>query len=268
MDSAQPKPEAAASSAPHAAHTDAVPLNSTTATTASSVASDASVASPAAVAALANDLAYTLTVAQTRELFVAHNRKVPAERTIQNYCIEGNIAAQKIRTTYGSEWLINERSLQNFIQGQPVLATATTASHAPQATHTDAVPLNSATATTASSVASDASVARFAEVAPIGERRNIADVLIENARLLAVSEGKDRIIDEKNEQISELRDDRAFLRDEIREARRNRDDVKNIAERMLDTLKSMALGRLGMTDVTTSAPEHRQSTTVNPGSQS
>ena len=142
------------------------------------------------------------------------------------------------------------------------------ASSAPHAAHTDAVPLNSATATTASSVASDASVARFAEVAPIGERRNIADVLIENARLLAVSEGKDRIIDEKNEQISELRDDRAFLRDEIREARRNRDDVKNIAERMLDTLKSMALGRLGMTDVTTSAPEHRQSTTVNPGSQS
>ena len=41
-----------------------------------------------------------------------------------------------------------------------------------------------------------------------------------------------------------MREDRSFLREEIREARRNLDDVKNIAERRLGTLKTMAIGRL------------------------
>ena len=72
---------------------------------------------------------------------------------------------------------------------------------------------------------------------PVGERRTIAGVLIENARLLAQVEGRDAI-------IQELKEDRSFLREEVREGRRTRDDVKNIAERMLDTLKTMAIGRL------------------------
>jgi hypothetical protein len=42
------------------------------------------------------------------------------------------------------------------------------------------------------------------------------------------------------------------LREEVREARKTRDDVKNIAERMLDTLKTMAIGRLA---ASSSAPE-------------
>ena len=74
---------------------------------------------------------------------------------------------------------------------------------------------------------------------PEGERRTIAEVLIENARLLAQVEGKDAI-------IVELKEDRTFLREEVREGRRSRDDVKGIAERMLDTLKTMAVGRLTM----------------------
>ena len=73
--------------------------------------------------------------------------------------------------------------------------------------------------------------------APEGERRSIAEVLIENARLVAQVEVKDAIIEE-------LKEDRSFLREEVRHARTTRDDVKNIAERMLDTLKTMAIGRL------------------------
>lgn len=64
-------------------------------------------------------------------------------------------------------------------------------------------------------------------------------MLIENARLLAEVEGRDAIIEE-------LKEDRNFLREEVREGRRTRDDVKNIAERMLDTLKTMAIGRLAV----------------------
>ncbi len=71
---------------------------------------------------------------------------------------------------------------------------------------------------------------------PAGERRSVAEVLIENAKLLAQNEGKDQI-------IVELKDDRAFLREEVREARKHRDDTRSIAEKMLQTLQAMALGR-------------------------
>ncbi len=210
--------------APLAPHDLAVALNTTPATPARSAASDAS-AEP--LAALADGLRYTLTVGQARELFATRGRKIPAERTLQNYCIEGVITAQKIRTTYGAEWLINDESLDAFINQQPRI---TTAGEAPPAPHDLAVALNKAAATSAPS---DASVALVA--APIGERRSLAEVLIENAKLFAQVEGREQV-------IVELKDDRSFLREEVREARKTRDDVKHIATRMLDTLENMAVG--------------------------
>lgn len=110
---------------------------------------------------------------------------------------------------------------------------------APLATHDDAAPLNTAPATSA---VSDASVASAPHIAPpIGERRTLADVLIENARLLATIEGKDDVIHGKEETIAELKDDRSFLRDEVREARQQRKDVKDIASRMLDAMQTIAI---------------------------
>ena len=196
-------------------------------------------AGAATITALADDLQYTLTVGQALERFGAARRKVPSERSVQRYCIDGQLAAQKIRTTYGSEWLINETSLEKLIADQPeisaVASVATSADMAPPAPpiiekHQIILPDTAATGG-----ASDAVVRTMA--APEGERRSIAEVLIENARLVAQLEGKDAI-------IVELKEDRSFLREEVREARRSRDDVKNIAERMLDTLKTMAIGRL------------------------
>ena len=192
--------------------------------------------------ALADDLEYTLTVGQALEWFAKARRKIPSERSVQRYCIDGQLAAQKIRTTYGSEWLINETSLAELIEAQPVISAA-----ASVATGADMAPPESpiletlkiiAPDTTASGSASDAVVRTMA--APEGERRSIAEVLIENARLFAQVEGKDAIIEE-------LKEDKNFLREEVREARKTRDDVKNIAERMLDTLKTMAIGRLAST---------------------
>lgn len=101
---------------------------------------------------------------------------------------------------------------------------------APPATHVVASPLNSPPATSAASAASSASA-----TVPIGEARSLAQVLVENAKLLAQVEGKEQMIEE-------LKDDRSFLREEVREARKTRDDVKSIANRMLETLESMALG--------------------------
>ena len=69
----------------------------------------------------------------------------------------------------------------------------------------------------------------------------MADVLIENARLLATIEGKDDVIHGKEETIAELKDDRSFLRDEVREARQQRKDVKDIASRMLDAMQTIAI---------------------------
>jgi hypothetical protein len=64
-------------------------------------------------------LEYTLTVGQAQQRFAELRRHVPKERTIQNYCQQGDIAAQKIRTTYGSEWIINAHSLEAFIFREP-----------------------------------------------------------------------------------------------------------------------------------------------------
>lgn len=79
-------------------------------------------ASVAGITAVADDLAYTLTVGQALEFFVVARRKPPSQRSIQRYCIEGRLAAQKIRTSYGAEWLINESSLARLIEAEPVVS--------------------------------------------------------------------------------------------------------------------------------------------------
>src|SRR5579872_1101369 len=75
----------------------------------------------ASVAALADDLEYTLTVGQAIERIAESGRKAPSGRSIQRYCIEGRLAAQKIRTIFGSEWLINESSLLRLIEAEPIV---------------------------------------------------------------------------------------------------------------------------------------------------
>jgi hypothetical protein len=194
----------------------------------------ASVASVAELTALADSLEYTITVGQAVERFVAAKRKPPSTRSIQRYCVEGQLAAQKIRTIFGAEWLINERALARLIESEPIVTGDASVAVAVE-TASPAAPTN----VIAPNHTSDEPLVGVASVAmatPIGERRTIAEVLIENARLLAQVEGRDAI-------ITELKEDRSFLREEVREGRRTRDDVKNIAERMLDTLRSMAIGR-------------------------
>jgi hypothetical protein len=208
--------------------------------------SDAGDASVSALTVLADDLEYTLTVGQVLERIAAAHRKTPSGRSVQRYCIEGRLAAKKIRTVYGSEWLINETSLARLIEAEPIITgDAANPDMAASATPT---PSSSPSHNPDTSDAGVASVASHASMTlPEGERRTIAEVLIENARLLAQVDGRDAIIDE-------LKEDRSFLREEVREARKTRDDVKNIAERMLDTLKTMAIGRLAISNPTPQDP--------------
>jgi hypothetical protein len=218
---------------------------------------DNGVAGGATLTALADELEYTLTVGQALERIVAAGRAAPSGRSIQRYCIEGRLAAKKIRTIFGSEWLINETSLAQFIASEPIVT-----GDASVATSTDTAATATPTVTPSTSPApatsdnGDASVATHTPMASsVGEKRTIAEVLIENARLLAQVEGRDAIIDE-------LKEDRTFLREEVREGRRSRDDVKTIAEHMLDTLKTIAVGRLSMP--TSSPHDPVEATIIDP----
>jgi hypothetical protein len=197
----------------------------------------------AALTALADNLEYTLTVGQVLDRIAAAHRKTPSGRSVQRYCIEGRLAAKKIRTVYGSEWLINETSLARLIEAEPIVTgDASDAVNPDMAASATPAPSSSPSLQLDIPDTGDAGVASHGSMTlPEGEKRTIAEVLIENARLFAQVEGRDAIIDE-------LKEDRSFLREEVREARKTRDDVKNIAERMLDTLKTMAIGRLAITN--------------------
>ena len=52
---------------------------------------------------------------------------------------------------------------------------------------------------------------------------------------------EEKLGDIKDQIIVELKDDRAFLREEVREARSQRNDIKTIAEKMLTTFQNIAL---------------------------
>jgi hypothetical protein len=174
---------------------------------------------------------------------------------MQRYCAEHHLAAKKIRTVFGSEWLINELSLMRLIESEPIV-TGDARDAASRDTATSATPHTekSFSYQPVTTDIGDADVANRAVVAtPVGETRTIAEVLIENARLLAQVEGRDAM-------IAELKEDRTFLREEVREGRKTRDDVKNIAERMLDTLKTIAIGRV---PITSQMPESVQATVLD-----
>ena len=191
------------------------------------------VASDANVSALDDGIKYTLTAEQALAAIAKAGRKVPSLRSLQRHCDESILRATKIKTTYGQEWLINEASLAQYITRQPQveIGVAGDATVTPPP-NTSIKTANDTNAIGDASVAGDASTPPLP--VPAGERRSVAEVLIENAKLLAQTEGKDVL-------IAELKDDRAFLREEVREARKLRDDTRSIAEKMLTTFQNIAL---------------------------
>ena len=210
---------------------------------------DASRASP--VTALADALEFNLTVPQARQLFEQHSRNVPAQRTMQNWCDLGKIAAKRItHTDRGrpvTEWLINDKSLLDFIRRQPVIkihaATSSDArdangdASAAHAAQEDVASFHPTGTPTEARAASDASAAGDA----IGERRTIAEMLIENARLLEIVTANSRVIHEKEAAITDLKNDREWLREEVRENRTLRQDIKEISRDMLQTFATVAI---------------------------
>lgn len=235
--------------APLATQSSANPLNQETASTAVSDAAGAiSDASDAAAvsAALVDARVYNVTVPQAQELFAQLRRRVPAARTIQNYCADGLIAGEKVSTATGAEWLINDESLLAFIQSKPEVETT------PMPPIMEVTPLADRPAPEPAPVVSTEAAAEIEEPAP-RETRTIAQMLVENARLAAELQGTRQVIEGKDETIAELKSDREFLRDEIKDKRRLNQDLKDITSQVLQLLDNMVEARnpqLRMADTT------------------
>ena len=201
------------------------------ATTARGDASDAA----ATQAALVDHRIYNLTVPQAQELFAKHNRRVPAARTIQNYCAEGFVAGEKVPTASGAEWLINDESLVTFIRSKPEV----TNSAAPDSAAAEPPPEPMAANVSEPTAVEPEKVTE----APVGETRTVAQMLVENARLAAELEGTRTVIAGKDETIAELKSDREFLREEIKDKRRLNQDLKDITSQVLELLDNMVESR-------------------------
>ncbi len=218
---------------------------------------------------------YTLTIGQASSLMHAQRCKFASSRKVQRMCKDGAIDCHKLSTTRNgqpvSEWLVNETSLLRRIEESeikldentavPPVATGN-ASHTPNqfgdANHKSADRKSTEKSPSALAMPNHAGIAcgdarvpdgeefhRDVMAAPneigaatdeeVGEKRTLASVLIENAKLTGELNGALNLIEE-------VRDDKEFLRDELREARAGRKDVTAIAQRMLETLESIAVG--------------------------
>ncbi len=199
--------------------------------------------------ALAHDLKFTLTIGEAQAIYRNLGRRPPSERSLQRYCAEGRVAGQKITTSFGSEWLVNEESLVRHIETQPIIGApepspsspvstvaplilqhATPAAPSPAPTASPQTPTQSATPQPPTPGAGDTD---GSDDAPVGERRRLSDVLLENARLVATIEGRHQV-------IAEMKGEQEFLREEVKDARTMRRDVTRITERMLGTLQAIA----------------------------
>lgn len=210
---------------PQAAQETILPVNEQPATDAISDARDAVADAPAA---LVDARTYNLTVGQAQQCFMEHRRRVPSERTIQDYCAKGQVDGQKVSTSTGQEWLINEQSLLAFIAIKPELTGVAATEPNPRPT---------------AGAPAAASPAPEANVVVTGEQRSLADMLIENSRLVAELHGSRDLNASKDEMIAELRDNAAFLREEIADKRRLNQDLKEITARVFDLLDSMVDAR-------------------------
>jgi hypothetical protein len=184
-------------------------------------------------------LDYTLTVGQAQQRFGELRRHVPKDRTIQNYCQKGDIAAQKIRTTFGMEWIINAPSLDAFILREPempsVASDARGAEMPTHAAHAPEISKPSAAANHSQGDASDASAIEEHDLRPAGEKRNLVDVLIQNARLLAQ-------VGDRDEMISELKQERTFMQDQVRSAVHLSERALAQGDTLLKTIQVMRIG--------------------------
>ena len=218
---------------------------------------------------------YSLTIGEASSLMLYQRCKFASNRKVQRMCKDGLIDCRKITTTRNgqpvSEWLVNEASLLQQIEtneikwDQDALVAGAANGNASRSPMSDGDAIDTVDHRKSVEPARDA-VAMLDRVGnafsgthhqtdqavpadgmatpvedgdaldePIGETRSLASVLIENAKLTAQLQGTENMIEE-------IRGDKEFLRDELKEARAGRKDVTAIAQRMLETLETIAIG--------------------------
>lgn len=214
---------------------------------------------------------YTLTIGEACSLMYAERCKFASKRKMQRMCRDGVLDCHMLRTTRNgqpvSEWLVNETSLRTHIaeneikwsDGSVIPPPATGNASLPPIRSGDvsntnvpskspsfrgdavAMPNQSGDADGGAEKAKSQSSKADVMTSPLddgdafGETRSLASVLIENAKLTAELEGT-------RDLIGEIKLDKDFLKEELKEARAGRKDVTAIAQRMLETLETIAIG--------------------------
>lgn len=191
------------------------------------------------------ELEYSLTLKQVPLILQEANRHVPSMRSLTRYCQAGDnfFKCRKIKTSYGQEWLVNKESLDDYIDHQPILIEPI---EPPEKLDINTSPIGAASNASEADIrlpSPDAAQERGISTGPdtpvmadsklVGEGRTLAEVLIENARLTERSEAS-------GELVAELKEDKEFLREAVREDRKHRGEVKDIAHKMLETMTTMA----------------------------
>ena len=214
---------------------------------------------------------YTLTIGEASSLLIAKRCKFASNRKVQRMCRDGVIDCYKLQTTRNgqpvSEWLVNEISLRKHIDENEIKWDESAAVPPPVSGNASVPPIHHGDASEADSENKSRPVGSDHVATPdlsgdavgdashtvrqenigdamatpgnhgdaIGETRSLASVLIENAKLTAELGGTRSLIEE-------IRLDKDFLKEELTEARAGRKDVTAIAQRMLETLETIAIG--------------------------
>lgn len=194
------------------------------------------------------DSAYTLSVHDVRSrLHDAHISK--SKDTVQRYCREGDLDCRKL--TIFKQYFVTEASVEKLISTMQQSAGASTPVQLHEAagagvkddmhlhagaSERDSKENSEQHAAAKNSVQPDAGAdATASQNLPLHEA---ADAAAPNDNQ-AVLQAK---LDAANERIEDLKEQNAFLQEEVRESRGNRRDVTAIAQKMLGTLENMALG--------------------------
>ena len=209
-----------------------------------------------------NPSQYSLTISESSEIMKLEHCKFASPRKVQRLCQDGHIDCQKITTSRNGqpiiEWLVNEASLRKrIVEVEPkyedgdAVATPEKFGDASypdgqefqtEKLGNDMALLNQDGDASDHSDQENLAEQKGRDVATpvesgdaIFEEPSKAALMIENAKLTAELEGKSTFIEQ-------ILNDKSFLREELRDARERGRDVTKIAERMLETLETMAMG--------------------------
>lgn len=207
--------------------------------------------------AMAHNRECKLTIGEAQDTFRRLLRQPLSRRSLQRYCQSGVIYSVMMSHSQGSEWMVNETSLINFIEKRPITLTQQSTPVAPitaTSTPKDTVEkennadidafVAAPTARSEPSTQAKPDIGDdsddYAELTDPGETRRIGELLIENARLLAIIDGHRELIETLKTHDTRSHEEVIHSRQLISKLT---DDVRDTSAQMLDTVRQMATAR-------------------------